>query len=277
MNAEKFNLDRIYFSGCFIRGHRATIATLSYAIRFWSKGSKRAFFLRHEGYLGAVGAWIKHVSNDGAEGSNNHNNSSSSIPSPSAPISATKASFEEVVNHHHRTRSLSSRPESMPTPVAEVQEPRAGESGSGTPLTGINGIHPDPMHSMPPMLAEALGGASLDDGPRSNGAVHSDELQNVTVGPEDEEEIDGEQEADAAALLESLSAEDRALLAPMLLGPGEDGGSGAKMSVAELLAKMDAASGAADGLEDKLDRLLSKLDGMLLEEESTTAADTRGR
>ncbi|KDN52105.1 fumble-domain-containing protein [Tilletiaria anomala UBC 951] len=62
MNAEKYDLDRIYFGGCFIRGHRSTISTLSYAIRFWSKGTKRAFFLRHEGYLGAVGAWIKHIS-----------------------------------------------------------------------------------------------------------------------------------------------------------------------------------------------------------------------
>jgi len=61
MNAEKYNLDRIYFGGCFIRGHAATIATLSYAIRFWSKGNKRALFLRHEGFLGAIGAWIKNI------------------------------------------------------------------------------------------------------------------------------------------------------------------------------------------------------------------------
>ncbi|SCV70727.1 BQ2448_3489 [Microbotryum intermedium] len=46
MNAEKHNLDRIYFGGGFIRGHAATISTLSYAIRFWSKGTKKAF----EGY-----------------------------------------------------------------------------------------------------------------------------------------------------------------------------------------------------------------------------------
>ncbi|KAF8624215.1 hypothetical protein AX15_005981 [Amanita polypyramis BW_CC] len=62
MNAEKYNLDRIYFGGCFIRGHAATIATLSYAIRFWSKGTKRALFMRHEGFLGAIGAWIKNIS-----------------------------------------------------------------------------------------------------------------------------------------------------------------------------------------------------------------------
>ncbi|WFD31771.1 pantothenate kinase [Malassezia sp. CBS 17886] len=71
LNAEVYGLDRIYFGGCFIRGHEATIATLSYAIRFWSKGRRRAYFLRHEGYLGAVGAWVRNmnasVPGDGAE------------------------------------------------------------------------------------------------------------------------------------------------------------------------------------------------------------------
>ncbi|KAH8915789.1 fumble [Atractiella rhizophila] len=61
MNAEAQNVDKIFFSGCFIRGHAATMATLSYAIRFWSKGTKRALFLRHEGYLGALGAWMKNM------------------------------------------------------------------------------------------------------------------------------------------------------------------------------------------------------------------------
>ncbi|CAK5264845.1 unnamed protein product [Mycena citricolor] len=64
MNAEKYNLDRIYFGGCFIRGHAATIGTLSYAIRFWSKGSKRALFLRHEGFLGSIGAWLKNIQSE---------------------------------------------------------------------------------------------------------------------------------------------------------------------------------------------------------------------
>jgi len=35
------------------------MATLSYAIKFWSKGGKQALFLRHEGYLGSVGAFLK--------------------------------------------------------------------------------------------------------------------------------------------------------------------------------------------------------------------------
>ncbi|WPG99325.1 Hypothetical protein R9X50_00213800 [Acrodontium crateriforme] len=58
LQSEKHNLKRIYFGGSFIRGHRQTIHTLSFAINFWSKGTKQAFFLRHEGYLGSVGAFL---------------------------------------------------------------------------------------------------------------------------------------------------------------------------------------------------------------------------
>lgn len=59
LQCEKHNLEHIYFGGSFIRGHRQTMSTLSYAIKFWSKGGKKAYFLRHEGYLGSVGAFLK--------------------------------------------------------------------------------------------------------------------------------------------------------------------------------------------------------------------------
>ncbi|KAI4207732.1 MAG: hypothetical protein LQ346_000382 [Caloplaca aetnensis] len=59
LQSEKHRLEHIYFGGSFIRGHRQTIQTLSYAINFWSKGEKKAYFLRHEGYLGSVGAFLK--------------------------------------------------------------------------------------------------------------------------------------------------------------------------------------------------------------------------
>jgi type II pantothenate kinase len=59
LQSEKHNLEHIYFGGSFIRGHRQTMNTLSYAIKFWSQGKKRAYFLRHEGYLGSVGAFLK--------------------------------------------------------------------------------------------------------------------------------------------------------------------------------------------------------------------------
>ncbi|KAK9456573.1 type II pantothenate kinase [Dipodascopsis uninucleata] len=59
LQAQRYNLEHIYFGGSFIRGHPQTMNTLSYAIRFWSKGEKKAYFLRHEGYLGAVGAFLR--------------------------------------------------------------------------------------------------------------------------------------------------------------------------------------------------------------------------
>lgn len=59
LQSEKHEVKHIYFGGSFIRGHRQTMNTLSYAIRFWSKGEKQAYFLRHEGYLGAVGAFLR--------------------------------------------------------------------------------------------------------------------------------------------------------------------------------------------------------------------------
>lgn len=59
LQSQIHGLSHIYFGGSFIRGHPQTMNTLSYAIKFWSKGAKQAYFLRHEGYLGAVGAFLK--------------------------------------------------------------------------------------------------------------------------------------------------------------------------------------------------------------------------
>ena len=56
---EKHQLEDIYFGGSFIRGHRQTMNALTFAINYWSKGEKKAYFLRHEGYLGSVGAFLK--------------------------------------------------------------------------------------------------------------------------------------------------------------------------------------------------------------------------
>ncbi|KXS12164.1 fumble-domain-containing protein [Gonapodya prolifera JEL478] len=61
LNAQLHGIERIFFGGSFIRGHSPTMNTLSFAVNFWSRGKMRAFFLRHEGYLGAVGAFLKHT------------------------------------------------------------------------------------------------------------------------------------------------------------------------------------------------------------------------
>lgn len=58
LNAQPHGIQNIYFSGFFIRGHPVTMNTLSYAINYWSKGNMKALFLRHEGYLGAIGAFL---------------------------------------------------------------------------------------------------------------------------------------------------------------------------------------------------------------------------
>ncbi|GAB2280468.1 Pantothenate kinase 2, mitochondrial [Dionaea muscipula] len=57
LNALLFGIKRIFFGGFFIRGHEYTVDTISVAVQFWSKGEAQALFLRHEGYLGALGAF----------------------------------------------------------------------------------------------------------------------------------------------------------------------------------------------------------------------------
>lgn len=58
LNAFRFGIKRIFFGGFFIRGHAYTMNTISNAFNYWSKGEAQAMFLRHEGFLGALGAFL---------------------------------------------------------------------------------------------------------------------------------------------------------------------------------------------------------------------------
>ncbi|KAF5449903.1 hypothetical protein F2P56_030303 [Juglans regia] len=60
LNALRFGLKRIFFGGFFIRGHAYTMDTIAVAVHFWSKGEAKAMFLRHEGFLGASGAFMSY-------------------------------------------------------------------------------------------------------------------------------------------------------------------------------------------------------------------------
>ncbi|XP_022734128.1 pantothenate kinase 1-like isoform X1 [Durio zibethinus] len=60
LNALRFGLKRIFFAGFFIQGHAYTMDTISVAVHFWSKGEAKAMFLRHEGFLGALGAFMSY-------------------------------------------------------------------------------------------------------------------------------------------------------------------------------------------------------------------------
>jgi hypothetical protein len=59
LHAQRHKCKNVFFAGNFLR-HENTIAmrTLAYAIQFWSKGGMEGLFLRHEGYCGALGAFL---------------------------------------------------------------------------------------------------------------------------------------------------------------------------------------------------------------------------
>lgn len=52
-------LKKVYFGGYFLRNHPVSMHTISFAIKYWSRGAVQALFLRHEGYLGAIGAFLR--------------------------------------------------------------------------------------------------------------------------------------------------------------------------------------------------------------------------
>jgi type II pantothenate kinase len=58
LNAKMHKTPRIYFVGNFLRGNKISQRRLSFAIDYWSKGEMEALFLEHEGYFGALGAFL---------------------------------------------------------------------------------------------------------------------------------------------------------------------------------------------------------------------------
>lgn len=58
LNAKLHQVKRVYFAGGFLQRNPYIWSTLSFAIKFWSKGDMEAMFLVHDGYLGALGALI---------------------------------------------------------------------------------------------------------------------------------------------------------------------------------------------------------------------------
>jgi type II pantothenate kinase len=58
LNAQLHKTSRIYFVGNFLRENKISQRRLSFAIDYWSKGEMEALFLEHEGYFGALGAFL---------------------------------------------------------------------------------------------------------------------------------------------------------------------------------------------------------------------------
>ncbi|KAK9878954.1 hypothetical protein WA026_003773 [Henosepilachna vigintioctopunctata] len=60
MCAIQEKIDRVVFIGNFLRVNPIAMKLLAYAMDYWSKGTMKALFLEHEGYLGAVGCLLQY-------------------------------------------------------------------------------------------------------------------------------------------------------------------------------------------------------------------------
>jgi len=60
LNAQLHNTKNIFFGGNFLRHNIISQQHLSDAIKYWSRGEMDALFLEHEGYFGALGAFLLH-------------------------------------------------------------------------------------------------------------------------------------------------------------------------------------------------------------------------
>jgi len=58
LNAVIHRATHIYFVGNFLRHNKISCRRLAYAIDYWSAGKMEALFLEHEGYFGALGAFL---------------------------------------------------------------------------------------------------------------------------------------------------------------------------------------------------------------------------
>ncbi|KAG6946709.1 hypothetical protein JG688_00015894 [Phytophthora aleatoria] len=68
LNATLYKTKNIFFVGNFLRHNKISSRTLAYAINFWSNGAMEARFCKHEGYFGALGAFLRHAEATNAHG-----------------------------------------------------------------------------------------------------------------------------------------------------------------------------------------------------------------
>ena len=65
LNAVRYKCKHIYFAGNFLRtNNTVAMRTLAYSITFCSKGTLEGLFLKHEGYCGALGAFLSTLEQD---------------------------------------------------------------------------------------------------------------------------------------------------------------------------------------------------------------------
>ena len=145
LNARLHNLQNIYFGGNFVRNHPHTIADVSFAVDFWSQGTTKALFLKHDGYLGAVGAFIggesaspeKHIP---AEPKSNLNDKLSKCSTGNVRNRRKKSKTNEGSNMNQADKISdddSRKVKNEPNGVGETKV--NGDPGSTTTLPSANG------------------------------------------------------------------------------------------------------------------------------------------
>ena len=59
LHARIHNVKKIYFGGYFIHNSTLLMKFLKHGINYWSQNTIECLFMRHEGYLGAIGCFLK--------------------------------------------------------------------------------------------------------------------------------------------------------------------------------------------------------------------------
>jgi hypothetical protein len=121
LNARLHGVERVFFAGFFLRSQPTVMSRITQAVHYWGKGLLQALFLRHEGYLGAIGSFLASAAVHPLP-----HTTPSSPSSPSSPKSAAR------------------RPDpSSPAPVASPARPTFPEQAPGkTAAPGSGGFHP---------------------------------------------------------------------------------------------------------------------------------------
>lgn len=105
LNARLHNTARIYFVGTFLQHNTISQQRLAHAIDYWSKGEMEAQFLEHEGYFGALGAFLL---NHGIEGDATPNIRQ---PRRSNVKGESIRKKRHSMKFHHRSKSMNFAPE----------------------------------------------------------------------------------------------------------------------------------------------------------------------
>lgn len=64
LNAQIHNVKHVIFAGGFVQNNLFMRKDLDWGVKYWSGGAMQAYFLRHDGYLGALGALLSTASNN---------------------------------------------------------------------------------------------------------------------------------------------------------------------------------------------------------------------